>query len=67
MEGEWLVQSHTLDEMKEESMPHLKTGKNEDKDDKIIISGEDVVQNEDAAKEAGTSHVVLTSIHKQKN
>ena len=66
-EGEGLVQSDPLDEMKEESMPHPEKGKNEDKDDKIIISGEDVVQIEDPAKEAGTSHVVLTSIHKLKN
>ena len=61
-----MVQSDPLDEMKEESMPHPEKGKNEDKDDKIIISGEDVVQLEGPAKEASTSDVVVTSIHKLK-
>ena len=65
-EGEGLVQSDPLDELKEESMPHPEKGKNEDKDDKISISGEDVVQSEGPANEAGTSDVVLPSIHKLK-
>ena len=66
IEGDGLVQSDPLDEPKEESMPHPEKGKNEDKDDKISISGEDVVQIEGPAREAGTSDVVLTSIHKLK-
>ena len=64
--GEGLVQSDPLDELKEESMPHPEKGKNEDKDDKISIGGEDVVQSEGPANEAGTSDVVLPSIHKLK-
>ena len=73
IEGDGLVQSDPLDEPKEESMPHPSEGKNEDKDDKISISGEDAVQIEGpareagtSAKEAGTSDMVLTSIHKLK-
>ena len=65
-EGEWLVQSDPLDELKEESMPHPEKGKIEDQDDKSVLSGEDVVQIEAPTKEASTSDVVLTSIHKLK-
>ena len=61
-----MVQSDPLDEMKEESMPHPEKGKNEDKDDKISISGEDVVQLEGPPTEASTSDVVVTSIDKPK-
>ena len=42
-EAAGVVQSDPLDEMKEESMPHSEKGKIEDKDDKSIISREDVV------------------------
>ncbi|GMN60739.1 hypothetical protein TIFTF001_029838 [Ficus carica] len=57
--GEGMVQSDPFDEIKEESMPHLeKEKKREDKDDKNIISGHDVVQPEGPAKEDSTSDVV---------
>ena len=38
--------------------------KKKDKDDKILISGQDVVQPASPAKEASTSDVVVTNIHK---
>ena len=59
-----VVQSDPRDEMNQESMPHPQKGKIEAQDDKNIISGEDVVQIEAPEKEASTSDVVLTSIHK---
>ena len=61
-----MVQSDPLDEIKEESMPHPDKGKKEGKDAKIIISGQDVVHPASPAKEASTSDVVVTNIHKLK-
>ena len=60
-----MVQSDPLDEMKEESMPQPEKGKIEDQDDKIIISGEDVVHLEGPPKQASSSDVVVMSVHKQ--
>ena len=66
LQGEGMVQSDPLDEIKEESMSHPEKGKKEAKDDKIISSGQDVVRPASPAKEANTSDVVVTNILKQK-
>ena len=65
-EAAGVVQFDPLYEMKEKSMPHPQKGKIEEQDDKVAISGEDVVQIEALDKEAISSDVVLTSIHKLK-
>ena len=61
--GEGMVHTDPLDKIKRESMPHPKKEKKEDEDYKII-SGQDVVQPASPAKEASTSDVVVTNIHK---
>ena len=60
--GEGMVQSTPRDEIKEESMHQPDKGKNEDEDDKIIISGDDVQQPAGPTKDASTSDVVVTKI-----
>lgn len=59
-----MVQSLPLDDIKDESTPHPHKGKKEEgKDAKMEISGQDVVHPASQAKEDSTGEVVVTNIH----
>ena len=60
--GEGMVQSPPRDQIKEESMRQPDMGTNEDDDDKIIISGDDVQQPASKPEDASTSDGVVTKI-----
>ena len=60
--GEGMVQSTPRDQIKEESMRQPDKGTNEDEDDKIISSGDDIQQLAGPPKDASTSDVVVTKI-----
>ena len=60
--GEGMVQSPPRDQIKEESMRQPDMGTNEDDDEKISISGDDVRQPVGPPEDASTGDGVVTNI-----
>ena len=62
--GEEMLQADPVDKINNDSMPVPEEEENKEQDDKILITGQDVGQPASPAKEASTSDVVVTTIHK---